>query len=59
LGARDEGKNPRGDTMVIPLSSSVFKIRNGSSRFVALDSFNMVIHLQWFFKFFVALDGEH
>jgi len=45
--------------MVIPLSSSVFKIRNGSSRFVALDSFNMVIHLQWFFKFFVALDGEH
>ena len=58
LGARDKGKNPRGDTMVVPLSSSIIKIQNGSSSFVALDSKNMVIHLQWFFKFFVALDGE-
>lgn len=48
LGARDKGKNPRRDTMVVPLSTNIVKMRNGSSSFVALDSKNMVvlIHLQ-------------
>jgi hypothetical protein len=52
FGARDKGKNPQGDTMVVPLSSSIIKIRNGSLSFVASDSKNMVIHLQRFFSFF-------